>query len=117
MMLAPRALVFHELPPIVRERTRQGYDTIGACWVNPRLPESRWLWLGVLSVPLFYALRVLLDWKRLAVGFRDLGLSMRGLCLAVALAPVLRLLDVYGMIRAFVVGREAPAWGGVEFGA
>ena len=41
---------------------------------------------------------------------------MPGLGAALALAPVLRLLDVYGMIRAFVVGRNAPAWGGAEFG-
>lgn len=117
MMLAPRARVFHDLPPIVRERTRQGYDTIGACWANPRLPEARWLWLGIFSVPLFYALRVVLDWKRLAVGFRDLNLSVPGACLAMALAPALRLLDVYGMIRAFLVGRDAPAWGGLGSGA
>jgi len=116
MVLAPQARVFHELPPILRERTRQGYDTVGACWANPRLPEARWLRLGVFSVPLFYAMRVVLDWKRLAVGFRDLGLSLPGVCLALALAPPLRLLDVYGMIRAFMVGRDAPAWGGAEFG-
>lgn len=117
LMLAPRARVVHDLPPIVRERTRQGYDTIGACWANPRLPEARWLWLGVFSVPLFYAMRVALDWKRLAVGFRELDLSVPGLCAAMVLAPVLRLLDVYGMIRAFMVGRNAPAWGGLESGA
>lgn len=116
MILAPRARVFHDLPPIFRERTRQGYDTIGACWANSRLPEARWLRLGILSVPLFYSLRVVLDWKRLGVGFRDLGLSLPGLCLALALAPLLRLLDIYGMIRAFAVGEEAPAWGGVAFG-
>jgi len=116
MIFAPRARVFHDLPPIARERTRQGYDTIGACWENPRLPEARWLRLGILSVPLFYSLRVVLDWKRLSVGFRDLGLSLPGLYLALALAPLLRLLDIYGMIRAFAVGREAPAWGGVASG-
>jgi len=116
MILAPRARVFHELPPIFRERTRQGYDTIGVCWANSRLPEARWLRFGVLSIPLFYSLRVVLDWKRLAVGFRDLGLSVPELYLAMALAPLLRLIDIYGMIRAFAVGREAPAWGGAEFG-
>lgn len=114
IMLAPRARVFHDLPPIVRERTRQGHDTIAACWVNPRLPEASWLKLGVLPLPLFYAMRVWLDWKRLVTGFRDLGLSIPGLLAALISAPLLRLLDVYGMIHAFSVGREAPAWGGAE---
>lgn len=112
VMLAPAAVAIHDLPPIVRERTRQGHDTIAACWANPQLPEARWLVLGILSVPLFLAMRMVLDGKRLVLGFRDLGLGVGGLAAALALVPVLRLLDGVGMVHAFCVGRHAPPWGG-----
>lgn len=112
LMLAPDAVAIHDLPPIVRERTRQGHDTIASCWANPLLPEARWLWLGVFSVPLFLALRTALDWRRLLVGYRNLGLGRAGLVAALAVAPLLRFLDAGGMIHAFWVGRGAAAWGG-----
>lgn len=112
LMLAPEAVAIHDLPPIVRERTRQGHDTIAACWANPRLPEARWLKWGLLSLPLFLSMRVALDWKRLLVGRRHLGLGALGLLAALALVPCLRLLDAAGMVHAFRVGRDAPAWGG-----
>ena len=63
-------------------------------------------------MPLFLALRTALDWKRLLVGYRDLGLRGAGLVAALAVAPLLRLLDAAGMVHAFCVGRHAPAWGG-----
>ncbi len=112
MILAPRAVARHDLPPMVRERSRQGHDTIAACWENADLPEARFLWLGVFSVPLFYGMRVALDWKRLAVGYRHLGLGPLGLVGALALVVPMRLLDAMGMIHAFVVGRRAESWGG-----
>jgi len=116
LVLAPKAVAIHDLPPIIRERTRQGHDTIAACWANPRLPEARWLLLGVFSVPLFLAMRMLLDGKRLLVGFRNLDLRIPGLVAALLLVPVLRLLDGVGMVHAFSVGRHAPPWGGWEPG-
>lgn len=112
LVLAPDAEAIHDLPPIVRERTRQGHDTIAACWANPALPEARWLRLGMLSVPLFLALRILLDWRRLLIGFHDLGLRIPGLVAALALVPVLRLIDGVGMVHAFWVGRGGATWGG-----
>lgn len=112
VILAPAAVVVHDLPPIVRERTRQGHDTIAACWANPQLPEARWLGLGILSVPLFLAMRMALDGKRLVLGFRYLGLGFAGLAAALELVPVLRLIDGVGMVHAFRVGRHAPPWGG-----
>jgi hypothetical protein len=114
MLLAPKAIAIHDLPPIVRERTRQGHDTIAACWENSALPEARFLWLGVFSLPLFWAMRVTLDWRRLLQGSRDLGLSLPGLGVALVTVPLLRLLDAGGMLHAFAVGRGAPAWGGWE---
>ncbi len=112
MMLVPDAVAIHDLPPIVRERTRQGHDTIADCWVNPALREARWLWLGALSVPLFFAMRTALDWKRLLVGYRDLGLTVAGLAAALFMTPFLRAIDAAGMAHAFWVGPEAAAWGG-----
>lgn len=112
LVLAPDAIAIHDLPPIVRERTRQGHDTIAACWANPALPEARWLRLGMLSVPLFMALRIMLDWKRLLVGFRDLDLGIPGLIAALAVVPVLRLIDGVGMVHAFWRGRGGTSWGG-----
>ncbi len=112
LLLAPDAVAIHDLPPIVRERSRQGHDTIAACWANPALPEARWLRLGVLSVPLFLAFRIALDWRRLLVGFGDLGLRIPGLVAALAVVPVLRLIDGMGMVHAFRVGRGAEPWGG-----
>ena len=53
MVLAPTAVAIHDFPPVFRERTCQGHDTIAACWANPALPEARWLRFGILSVPLF----------------------------------------------------------------
>jgi hypothetical protein len=115
LMLATNAVAIHDLPPIVRERTRQGHDTIAACWMNPTLPEARWLELGVLSVPVFLAMRVALDWKRLLTGRHNLNLSLFGLVAGLALAPILRLLDAAGMVHAFWAGRNAPAWGGWQW--
>lgn len=105
-------MAIHDLPPIVRGRTRQGHDTVAAFWANPALPEARWLWMGVLSVPLSMALRITLDWRRLLVGFRDLGLRIPGLMAALVVMPVFRLLDGVGMVHAFWVGRGAEPWGG-----
>jgi len=112
LMLAPDAVAIHDLPPIVRERSRQGHDTIAACWANPALPEARWLRWGMLSVPVFMAFRIILDWRRLLVGFRDLDLGIPGLIAAVPLVPVLRLIDGIGMAHAFWVGRRGVPWGG-----
>ena len=59
-------------------------------------------------------MRVLLDWKRLLLGYHDLGLSAFGLCGAVVVVPLLRMLDAGGTVHAFLVGRHAPPWGGFE---
>ena len=112
----PEASVLHELPPIVRERTRQGYDRIAACWADPDLLEARWLKLGVFSIPLFYAQSVLLDLRRMWSGYRDLNLPLVILPLAFACFPVLRLLDTIGMLRAFLFPAEEDGWGGCEIG-
>ena len=113
----PEARVLHELPPVVRERTRQGYDMIAACWADHQLREARWLKLGVFSVPLFYTQSVLLDVCRALSGRRDLGFSFWMLPLALACFPLFRLLDTIGMFRAFLFGPDEEGWGGCEIGS
>lgn len=115
--MVPEAKVLHEMPPLIRERTRQGYDTIAACWADPELAAARWLRWGVLSLPLFYAMNVFLDWRRLWWGSRDLGLPLWQIILSLPLFPLLRLLDLLGMLRAIVSGPEPGGWPGYELGS
>lgn len=112
VMFVPKARVLHEPQPVVRERTRQGYDAIAACWADPELRESKWLRLGFLSIPLFFAMKVVLDWQRVTSGRRDLDLGIWQYLLAIPAFPVLRLLDVTGMIRAMFRGPVKDGWGG-----
>jgi glycosyltransferase involved in cell wall biosynthesis len=110
--LVANALAWHDLPPIVRERTRRGHDIISVCWSNAALPEARWLRWGKLSLPLFYGLHVALDYRRLLQGRRALGVHPSVVPLAFVLLPLLRLLDLGGMLHALRVGRGGPVWGG-----
>jgi len=112
MRLVPEARVLHEIQPFVRERSRQGYDTIAACWVDPKVPEACWLRLGMFSLPLFYAARNLFDWKRVLMGGRDLKLAFWQVILSLPLFSIFRLLDVAGMVRAFLRGQTKGGWGG-----
>lgn len=112
VQLVPEAKVLHEKQPIIRERTRQGYDTIAACWEDSELPEARWLRLGIFSLPLFYGMNVALDWKRIWIGRKDLDLAIWQAILALPFFPLLRLFDVGGMLRALVLGKQSAAWGG-----
>ena len=110
--LVPEASVLHQLPPIIRERSRQGFDTIGACWVDPKLPEAKWLKLGIFSIPLFYALNIFNDWRRTWAGHKDLELRFWQTLLSFPLFLFFRLIDVCGMFVAFTRGRREEAWGG-----
>src|SRR5262249_17633603 len=74
-MMVPGAAVLHERQPMIRERTRQGYDAIAACWVDPKISVSRFLRLGILAGPVFYAMNVLLDWKRVWIARPELKLT------------------------------------------
>jgi hypothetical protein len=104
--LVPEARVLHEMPPLARERWRQGYDVVAARRADPEVRGARWLGWGLLSLPLFYAMEVMHDWKRVVVGRRSLGLSGWQATAALALFPILRLLDAAGMARALLAGGE-----------
>jgi hypothetical protein len=112
MMLVPEARVLHEMQPILRERSRQGYDVIAAYRTDPQLAHARWLRFGIFSLPLFYLQQVYLDWTRIRAGRADLELSPPQVAGAVLLFPFLRLIDAAGMLRAFVCGTAEGGWGG-----
>jgi hypothetical protein len=98
--LAPDAIVFHALPEFREERFRRGYDLVAACWLNPALPEARFLKFGLLAAPVFYAGAVALSFARLARGYRDVGLRAWQLPFGFALLPFLQLVDFAGIVTA-----------------
>jgi hypothetical protein len=102
MMMVPEARVLHELPPFFSERFRQGYDAVAACWINPDLPETRLLWLGVLAAPLFYLRNVLFDWRRIFQGYQDLNLNLWQAILSLPVFPICRLVDLMGIVSALI---------------
>jgi glycosyltransferase involved in cell wall biosynthesis len=108
----PEAAATHELPPVIRERTRRGYDTILSCQMDPTLPEARWLRWGIFSVPFFYQWVVRLDIERIYLAKNDLKPTAWKLALIILLFPIFRLLDVAGMLRAFLYAPSKGGWGG-----
>ena len=109
--MVPGAITRHERQPLVAERYRQGFDAIAACWVNPALPEARLLRLGVFAAPFFYARSVLWDWHRILVSAGDLGLAKWQAVASLPLFPLLRLIDLAGMVRALAPGGKTSGVG------
>jgi hypothetical protein len=79
-------------------------DVVDAARVDPVLPEAPLLRLGVLAAPLLYAREVALDWRRTIAHGRDLRLDGLRRPVALALFPLLRLVDLAGMVRALARG-------------
>lgn len=102
--LLPEARVRHERQPLLRERFRQGYDLVAACWTDPSLPDARLLRLGLGAAPVFYFRTVRLDLVRLRRNWRDFGLARWQAPVAAAVVPVLRLVDLAGIVRALAPG-------------
>ena len=109
--LVPRARTRHERQPLVRERYRQGFDAVAACWVDRSLPEARLLRLRVFAAPLFYARAVANDWRRVLVGRRDLDLATWQAVASLPVFPLLRLIDLAGMVRALAPGGRTSGVG------
>jgi glycosyltransferase involved in cell wall biosynthesis len=105
VLMVPGAAVCHAVQPFFSERFRQGFDAVGACWVNPALSETRFLRFGVLAAPLFYAISVARDFQRLLAGYRDLDMPAWQLPLAMPLCPIFRIVDFAGMLRALASPR------------
>jgi hypothetical protein len=109
--LVPDARVRHARVDFLEERYRRGFDLVAACWVDPSLREARWLRLGVLAAPLFYVEAVALDLGRLFAGRRDLGLARWQVAVTAPLLPLLRLVDVAGIVRALAPGGRTSGVG------
>lgn len=112
VMMVPEARVLHEQQPLVRERTRQGFDKVAAAWADPHVREARWLKGRALVVLLFYAMDLFLDWRRLAQARQPLGLSRLAGLSMFPLFPFFRLLDFWGMLRALLGGPAPGGWSG-----
>ena len=100
IVMVPAAHVRHDLPPFWAERLRRGWDLVAVCWVDPVLAESRLLRLGLMALPAFYLGNVALDWKRLRSARREVGMSRLQATLALGLMPLLRVIDIVGIVRA-----------------
>lgn len=110
VLLTPSAAVVHGRPPFIRERLRQGYDVIAACWVDPDLPEARWLCWGPAAAPIYYLRAIRLDWHRYQAGFKDLGLKRWQAVIAFPLFPILRLVDFVGIMGALLFRVRSRRW-------
>lgn len=112
VIMVPQARVLHEQQPLIRERTRQGFDKVAAAWADPHVREAGWLRGRVLVVFLFYAMDLLLDWRRLAQARKALELSWLAWLSMFPLFPFFRLLDLWGMLRALIGGPVQGGWSG-----
>jgi glycosyltransferase involved in cell wall biosynthesis len=110
VMLAGGAAVRHEPPPFFRERLRQGYDMVAACWVDPRLPESALLRRKVAAAWSFYRRRLRLDFSTLANREARTGLRRWQRPLAYPIMAAARLIDLAGMTAALMLGVRARRW-------
>lgn len=112
VQMVPEARVLHERQPLIRERTRQGFDKVAAAWADPSVREATWLKGRFFVIFLFYGMDLLLDWRRLAQARRPLGLSYAAWLSMFPLFPFVRLIDLWGMLRALLGGPVAGGWGG-----
>ncbi len=115
MRRVAEAVVVHELPPAFKERWRRGYDLVAACWIDPELPEARWLRYGVMAAPLLLWSNLRLDWHRLAAVQKVNRWRNGRLAAARLLAITLRLVDLGGIYRALLFGPSSrwTAYGAV----
>ena len=109
--MVPKARTSHERQPMVEERYRQGFDMVASCWVDPALREARLLRVGVLAAPLFYGRAVLLDWRRILTAHRHLGLARWQAVASLPVFPLLRLIDLAGIVRALSPGGRTSGVG------
>jgi Glycosyl transferase family 2 len=115
VLFAPTAVVKHALPPTIRERLRQGYDAVAVCWMDPTLKEAKWTRFGIAAAPKFYWRIVTLDWKRVFAGYQDVELSRWQAFFSLPFFPILRLIDLIGILFALGMGPKARRW--VDWGA
>lgn len=108
------AVVRHEFPPLLDERLRRGYDAVAIMWIDRDLMEAHIfggnrLTAATLGVARFMRHQLSSDRRRWEVLRRYSQIGDRQARVALALIPLLRVLDVLGMWRALFLPRD-PRW-------
>lgn len=106
IMHVPTAQVWHELPALMKERLRRGYDHVGASWVDASLRPEQWLANPALRLARLYFRHLRLDWRRMRHAPAQLRLRGWRRIPAIGLAACLRLIELRGAWQAI---RETPA--------
>lgn len=106
VMLVPAALVWHELPSLMKERLRRGYDHVAASWVDEELRPEQWQHHRVLRLARLFFRNLRHDWRRMRHAPAQLRLQGLSRIPAIGLAAGLRLIELRGAWQAI---RETPA--------
>lgn len=104
VMFEPRMLAVHDYEGWAMERDVRlnvGYATIAVRQHEPRIKQSWFVRLGVFSLPLFYAGRVLMSSRQCVRYHRDYDVPGYALPMALGLAFIVHALELPGMLRAF----------------
>lgn len=108
----PRMLVTHRFegwPSERRLRHRVGYRTIKIRQLNPRVKHAWMLRLGMISIPLITAFRIVDSWWDCLRAGRYYGLRWFELPAAFVVAVVVHLLEIGGMLAALAEDRQGEA--------
>lgn len=106
IMLVPAALVWHELPALMKERLRRGYDHVAASWVDVALRPEQWQRHRALRLARLYFRNLRHDWRRMRHAPVQLRLQGWRRIPAIGLAAWLRLIELRGAWQAI---SETPA--------
>jgi hypothetical protein len=98
--LVPDASVVHAWLPLLADRTQKGYETYTTYWADRRRRARILLRTGPLFALALYGCCVVADEVRLSAGWRDIELTPFQAAAAAVILPMLRLLDLRGMMRA-----------------
>lgn len=98
--LVREALVWHELPPLLKERLRRGYDHVAASWVDTGLDARRWMRRRGLRLAQLLFSNLRRDWRRMQHAPEQLRLHGWRRVPALGLASVLRLIELAGAWQA-----------------
>ncbi len=103
VMFEPRMLAVHDFEGWAMEcdvRRNVGYATVAVRQHEPRIKQAWFVKLGVLSLPLFYAGRVLMSSRQCIRYHRDYGVPVYALPMALGLAFIVHAMELPGMLRA-----------------
>jgi hypothetical protein len=106
--MVPDACLSHERPSTWRDRYSKGTDAITVFGEDSTLRGAKYLRYRALMPLYLYTRNVLMDWRRV-LGYRgDLEINLLLAVLALPLFPLIRLIDLLGMLRG-VTMRPLPS--------